>query len=112
MKELETTREVVLSMLLRLFEYKEVIDLVTLVLDDSKYCTDDTEKWLRWSGQVVNVFLQMLRQDKIRINDRETFISLKKFIFALNPNVFRPADDVIVMLFQTPPLIVSDNVIN
>ncbi|XP_066154208.1 huntingtin [Euwallacea fornicatus] len=102
-KELETTREVILSMLLRLLEYPAVIDLVTLILEDSKYCTDDTEKWLRWSGQVASVFLNLLGQDKVRINNAEHFISLRKLIFALNPNVFRPVDDVLVMLFQAPP---------
>lgn len=107
MKELETTREVILAMLLRLLEYEEVIRLVTVILEDSKYCTDDTEKWLRWSGQVSMVFLNLLRQDKIRIETFESFVCLRKFVFALNPNVFRPIDEVIVMLFQSPPLIVS-----
>lgn len=107
MKELETTREVILAMLLRLLEYEEVIRLVTVILEDSKYCTDDTEKWLRWSGQVSVVFLNLLRQDKIRIETFESFVCLRKFVFALNPNVFRPVDEVIVMLFQSPPLMVS-----
>ncbi|XP_050315238.1 huntingtin-like [Anthonomus grandis grandis] len=102
-KELETTREVILSMLLRLLEYKEVIDLVTLVLEDSKYCTDDTDKWLRWSGQVANIFLHMLKLNKIRIDDRNSFVSLRKFIFALNPNVFKPLDDVVIMIFREAP---------
>ncbi|XP_076265784.1 huntingtin isoform X2 [Rhynchophorus ferrugineus] len=102
-KELETTREVILSMLLRLLEYREVIKLVTLVLEDSKYCIDDTDKWYRWSNQVVVVFLQMLKQNRIKIENKETFAALRKFIFALNPNVFKPCDDLIIMLFQAPP---------
>uniref|UniRef100_A0AAR5QD03 Huntingtin n=1 Tax=Dendroctonus ponderosae TaxID=77166 RepID=A0AAR5QD03_DENPD len=102
MKELETTREVILSMLLRLLEYREVIDLVTIILEESKYCTDDTEKWLRLSEQVGNVLLHALQQDKIRISEEETVISLRKLIAALNPNVFKDMDDVIMMLFQDP----------
>ncbi|XP_030750206.1 huntingtin isoform X2 [Sitophilus oryzae] len=112
MEELETTREVILSMLLRLLEYKEVIDLVSLVLDDSKYCTDDAEKWFRWSGQVMVVFLQLLKQNKIKIDSKDVFVSLKKFIFAINPNVFKPANELVIMLFQTPPSTENKTMLN
>lgn len=106
MKELETTREVILSMLLRLLEYREVIDLVTIILEESKYCTDDTEKWLRLSEQVGSILLHALEQDKIRISEVDTFVSLRKLFSALNPCVFGAMDEVILMLFQDPRLLV------
>lgn len=103
MKELETTREVVLSMLLRLCEYHQVIYFITIILEDSKYCSDNPDKWLRWSQQVVNVMFPLLRQNKIRLDDMESFISFRKFIYSLNPLVFKPIDSVVKMLFQEPP---------
>ncbi|KAJ8959892.1 hypothetical protein NQ318_011628 [Aromia moschata] len=107
-KELETTREVILSMLLRLCEYKQVINLITLILEDSKYCTDNTEKWEGWSRQVLGVVLPMLKQNKIRLDDSEAFVAMRRFILALNPNVFKPFDDIIIMFFQEPPQLEHD----
>ncbi|XP_008191527.2 huntingtin [Tribolium castaneum] len=105
-KELETTRDVVLSMLLRLYEYHEVIDLVALILDDSKYCSN-SEKWLRWSTQVTDAILPMLRQNKIRLDSVEALVSLRRLIFVLEPSVFQPVDSVLLLLFQEP--LVYDN---
>lgn len=102
-QELETTREVLLSMLLRLLEYREVIELVTLVINDSKFCTDNTEKWERWSQQVVEAFLPMMRTNKIRLDDITAFKAVRNLIFVLNPAVFRPINDVLVIIFQELP---------
>ncbi|KAJ8914559.1 hypothetical protein NQ315_010023 [Exocentrus adspersus] len=105
MKELETTREVLLSMLLRLCEYEHILSLLTLILEDSKYCIDNTEKWLGWSRQVLSVVLPMLKQNKIRLDDSDGFIAMRRFILALKPNVFKPFDEFIVMLFQEPAVL-------
>lgn len=102
LKELETTREVVLSMLLRLLEYGDVIDLIVLILDDSRYCSDNPEKWLRWSQQIFHAILPMLKQNRLRLDNIDAFIALRKLIFALNPNVFVPIDGVLLLLFQEP----------
>ncbi|RZC38340.1 huntingtin-like [Asbolus verrucosus] len=101
-KELETTRDVVLSMLLRLCEYHQVIDLIVLILDDSKYCCNNPEKWLRWSTQVVNVILPMLKQNKIRLDSAEAFVSFRRLLFVLDPSVFKQVDGIILTLFQEP----------
>ncbi|XP_060528068.1 huntingtin [Cylas formicarius] len=103
MNELETTREVMLSMLLRLFEYKEVVKLITLILEDSKYCIDDPTKWFRWSGQAVQVFLQCLKVDKMKLDDADAFHTLWNFVLALHPKVFESVGDIVVMIFQSPP---------
>lgn len=102
-KELETTREVLLSMLLRLLEYSDVIHLLTTILNESKYCTDNSDKWLRWSKQVTDIFLPMLKQNKISINNKAALTSLRKLVFILNPSVFKPLNDVLIILFDDPP---------
>lgn len=107
MKELETTREVLLPMLLRLSEYKQVVSLLTLILEDSKYCADNTEKWLGWSKQVLRIVLPMLKENKIRLDNSDDFVTVRKFILSLDPNVFKPFDEIIVMFFQEPPMLVS-----
>lgn len=107
MKELETTREVLLPMLLRLSEYKQVVSLLILILEDSKYCVDNTEKWLGWSKQVLRVVFPMLKENKIRLDTSDDFVTMRKFILSLEPNVFKPFDEIIVMFFQEPPVLVS-----
>lgn len=106
-KELETTREVLLSMLLRLLEYPEIIELLVLILNESKFCTDNTEKWLKWSQQVADIFLPNLNDNKIRLDTIESLTTIRKLIFVLNPSVFKPINDVLIMSFQNPPTNVS-----
>ncbi|XP_056637539.1 huntingtin [Diorhabda sublineata] len=106
-KELETTREVVLSMLLRLCDNKQVLDLITLILEDSKYCTHNIEKWYDWSKRVFNVVLPMFKQNKLKLHDSNSLISMRRFILAMNPEVFKPFDEIIVMFFQEPPALNS-----
>lgn len=107
-KELETTREVLLSMLLRLLEYPEVIELLVLILNESKYCADNTEKWSKWSKQVADVFLPNINENKIRLDNITTLTTVRKLIFVLNPSVFKSINEILVMLFQKPPSNVSE----
>lgn len=106
-KELETTREVLLSMLLRLLDYPQVIDLFVLILNESKYCTDNTEKWLKWSKQVTDTFLPALSENKILLDNIDALLTVRKLIFVLNPSVFKPINDILIMMFQKPPSNVS-----
>lgn len=108
-KELETTREVVLSMLLRLWEDRKVMDLITVILEDSKYCTDNSEKWFEWSKRVFAVVFPIMKQNKLKLENLETLVAMKKLILTLNPEVFKPFDDVIATLFQDPPYMVGIN---
>ncbi|KAK4875471.1 hypothetical protein RN001_011893 [Aquatica leii] len=102
-KELETTREVLLSMLLRLLEYPEVIHLLTLILNESKYCNDNTDKWYKWSRQVADVFLPMFKQNKIVINNKSSLTCVRKLVYVLNPSVFKPLNEILFILFDEPP---------
>ncbi|CAG9829715.1 unnamed protein product [Diabrotica balteata] len=94
---------VILSMLLRLCDNKQVLDLITLILEDSKYCTHNTEKWYEWSKRVFHVVLPMLKQNKLKLDDSESLAAMRRFILAMNPEVFKPFDEIIVMFFQDPP---------
>ncbi|XP_018571399.1 huntingtin [Anoplophora glabripennis] len=111
-KELETTREVLLPMLLRLCEFKQVVSLLTMVLEDSKYCADNTEKWLGWSRQVLRVVLPMLKENKIRLDTSEDFVAMRRFVLSLEPNVFKPFDEIVVMFFQEPPVLENSGTFN
>lgn len=100
-KELETTREVVLSMLLRLCEYHQIIDLIALILEDCKYCNDQ-DKWSRWSAQVVNSVLLNLRQNKMRLDNFAAFLALHRLFCVLEPSVLKKFDEFLLLLFQEP----------
>lgn len=105
--ELETTREVVLCMLLRLWEDRKVMDLITLILEDSKFCTDNSEKWFEWSKRVFSVVFPVLRQNKLKLENLETLVAMKRLILTLHTDVFKPFDEVLSTLFQDPPYPVS-----
>lgn len=111
-KELETTREVVLSMLLRLCDNKQVLNLITLILEDSKYCTHNIEKWYDWSKRVFNVILPMFKQNKLKLDESNALTSMRRFILATNPEVFKPFDEIIIMFFQEPPALNSPTFLN
>ncbi|KAF5273906.1 hypothetical protein FQA39_LY01021 [Lamprigera yunnana] len=102
-KELETTREVLLSMILRLMEYPDVVHLLTLILNESKYCNDNTDKWYKWSKQVADVFIPMLKQTKVIINDKKSLTCIRKLIYVLNPSVFKPINEILIILFDESP---------
>lgn len=106
-QELETTREVLFSMLLRLLEYSEVIDLIVTILNESKYCNDNSEKWHRWSKQVADVFLPMLKRNKIAFDDSKSLLAVRRLVYVLNPSIFKPINDVLIILFDEPPTKVS-----
>lgn len=102
-KELETTREVLFSMLLRLVEYHQVIDLLALVVHESKYCNDNGERWNRWSKQIADIILPMMKQSRMRLECHESQIAIQNLIFVLNPIVFKPINAALIVLFCEPP---------
>lgn len=104
-KELETTREVLISMLLRLVEYHEIIELLTLCLTECRFNNDGNgeEKWRRWSRSVMDTLLPMLAVGKVRIESKEAHAALVKLCAAVSPTVFRPVDPLLKVLLTTPP---------
>lgn len=102
-KELETTREVLFSMLLRLVEYHDVIKLLALVVNESKYCNDNGERWIRWSRQIADIILPMMKQSRMRLECHESQVALQSLLFVLNPVVFKPITQVLIVLLSEPP---------
>ncbi|XP_046737508.1 huntingtin isoform X1 [Diprion similis] len=104
-KELETTRDVLVSMLLRLVEYHEVIQLLAACLMESRYSSDGNgeEKWTRWSRLTIDSILPVLASGKVRLESKEAHIALVKLFSAVSPTVFRPVDPLLKVLFIQAP---------
>lgn len=64
-KEVETQREVVLSMLLRFVQYSEVLEMLTMVLNC--YQREDEDKWKKMSRQVIDMLLPMLAKQQVNM---------------------------------------------
>lgn len=109
LKELETTRDVLFSMLLRLVEYPQVIQLLALVVNESKYCNDNGERWNRWSKQIAEILLPVLAQNRVRLENADSQIAVYNLIVSLNSIVFKPISGVLKVLFSEPPLKQSPN---
>ncbi|XP_008206342.1 huntingtin isoform X2 [Nasonia vitripennis] len=104
-KELETTREVLISMMLRLVEYPQIIELLAKCLTESRLSNDGNgeEKWRRWSRQTMDTLLPMLATRKVRVESKRAYFALVKLFSAVSPTVFRPVDPLLRVLFTMPP---------
>lgn len=100
-RELETTRDVLIAMLLRLAEYHQVIELLALCLAESRFSRDGEEKWRRWSRLTMDTVLPILATGKLRIEAEKAHISLVKLFAAISPTVFRPVDPLLRILFTS-----------
>ncbi|XP_049777630.1 huntingtin [Schistocerca cancellata] len=99
LRELDTQREVLVSMLLRLVEYHQVLELLALVLSER----ESEERWRRWSRQVVDAVLPLLASGRIRLESREAQQALNRVLGAAAPSVLRPADPLLRSLFAPFP---------
>ncbi|XP_023724383.1 huntingtin-like, partial [Cryptotermes secundus] len=102
LKELETQREVLVSMLLRLVEYHQVLELLSVVLNESH---DSEERWHRWSCQVVDTLLPLLAQDRVMLESRAAQHSLQRVLTSVAPCVLRPVDSLLRTLFSEVSLV-------
>ncbi|XP_011641684.1 huntingtin isoform X2 [Pogonomyrmex barbatus] len=100
-RELETTRDVLIAMLLRLVEYHEVVELLALCLAESRFSGDGNgeEKWRRWSRLTMDTVLPILAAGKLRIESERAHVALVKLFAAISPTVFRPVDPLLKILF-------------
>lgn len=103
-KELEATRDVLFSMLLRLVEYPQVIQLLALVVNESKYCNDNGERWNRWSKQIAEILLPVLGQHRVKMESPKSQTAVYNLVVSLNPMVFKPITEVLKVLFSEPPM--------
>ncbi|XP_066242929.1 huntingtin isoform X4 [Saccopteryx leptura] len=104
-KELETQKEVVVSMLLRLIQYHQVLEMFILVLQQCHKESED--KWKRLSRQVADVILPMLARQQMHIDSHEALGVLNTLFEILAPSSLRPVDMLLRSMFVTPDTMAS-----
>ncbi|KAF7469065.1 hypothetical protein GHT09_019711 [Marmota monax] len=99
-KELETQKEVVVSMLLRLIHYHQVLEMFILVLQQCH--KENEDKWKRLSRQVADIILPMLAKQQMHIDSHEALGVLNTVFEILAPSSLRPVDMLLRSMFVTP----------
>nr|CAD7264748.1 unnamed protein product [Timema shepardi] len=102
LKDLDTQREFLVSMLLRLVEYHQVLELLGLVLSESRQGCDWEERWRRWSRQVMDTLLPLLAKGRVRLESRVAQLALHRLLAAASPCVLRPVDPLLKVLLSDP----------
>nr|CAD7204343.1 unnamed protein product [Timema douglasi] len=102
LKDLDTQREFLVSMLLRLVEYHQVLELLGLVLAESRQGCDWEERWRRWSRQVMDTLLPLLAKGRVRLESRVAQLALHRLLAAASPCVLRPVDPLLKVLLSDP----------
>ncbi|XP_036083329.1 huntingtin isoform X3 [Rousettus aegyptiacus] len=104
-KELETQKEVVVSMLLRLIQYHQVLEMFILVLQQCH--KENEDKWRRLSRQIADVILPMLAKQQMHIDSHEALGVLNTLFEILAPSSLRPVDMLLRSMFVTPDTMAS-----
>ncbi|XP_062991957.1 huntingtin isoform X2 [Elgaria multicarinata webbii] len=104
-KELETQKEVVISMLLRLIQYHQVLEMFILVLQQCH--RENEDKWKRLSRQIADIILPMLAKQQIHIDSHEALGVLNTLFEILAPSALRPVDMLLRSMFVTPSTMAS-----
>ncbi|XP_073094066.1 huntingtin isoform X1 [Manis javanica] len=104
-KELETQKEVVVSMLLRLIQYHQVLEMFILVLQQCH--RENEDKWKRLSRQVADIILPMLAKQQMHIDSHEALGVLNTLFEILAPSSLRPVDMLLRSMFVTPDTMAS-----
>uniref|UniRef100_A0A8C4XY03 Huntingtin n=1 Tax=Gopherus evgoodei TaxID=1825980 RepID=A0A8C4XY03_9SAUR len=99
-KELETQKEVVVSMLLRLIQYHQVLEMFILVLQQCH--KENEDKWKRLSRQIADIILQMLAKQQMHIDSHEALGVLNTLFEILAPSSLRPVDMLLRSMFVIP----------
>ncbi|XP_074614489.1 huntingtin-like isoform X2 [Acropora palmata] len=93
---LETQREVVLSMLLRLVHYSEVLEMLVTVVNC--YQRDEV-KWKSLSGQIIDLLLPLLANQKVHLESEYGIKMLQNLFAAVAPGSLWPVDVLLRVLF-------------
>ncbi|XP_074848498.1 huntingtin isoform X2 [Carettochelys insculpta] len=104
-KELETQKEVVVSMLLRLIQYHQVLEMFILVLQQCH--KENEDKWKRLSRQVADIILPMLAKQQMHIDSHEALGVLNTLFEILAPSSLRPVDMLLRSMFVIPSTLAS-----
>ncbi|KAK3589444.1 hypothetical protein CHS0354_020780 [Potamilus streckersoni] len=99
-KDLETQREVVVSMLLRLIQYHQALDMFVIVLQQCH--RESEERWKRLSRQVTDILLPALAKQQINLVSQKALDVLHRLFESVAPIVFRPVDILLKTLFSCP----------
>ncbi|XP_061171379.1 huntingtin-like isoform X1 [Saccostrea echinata] len=99
-RDLETQREVLVSMLLRLIQYYQTLDLLVVVLQQSKKESED--RWKRLSRLITDSLLPALTANQVNLDNGESLDVLHRLFECLAPIVFRPVDILLKTLLQAP----------
>ncbi|KAF4521052.1 hypothetical protein B566_EDAN008124 [Ephemera danica] len=98
--ELDTQREVLVAVLLRLVEYHQVLELLAMILRQSY---SDKERWNRWSRKVAGTLLPLLAHGQVRLECRTSQTSLISLLDSLAPSASELVVPMLNVLFSQPP---------
>ncbi|GAB6024871.1 hypothetical protein CHUAL_009985 [Chamberlinius hualienensis] len=99
-KELDTQREVMVSILLRFICHKEVLEIFILILQQSH--KENEDRWKKLSRQVIDSLLPCLIELKVNVDDRVSLDVVHRLMEVLAPSVFRPVDTLLRALLAEP----------
>lgn len=99
-KELDTQREVLISMLLRLVQYHQVLEMFILILQQNR--KEGEDKWKKLSRQVIDIILPLLAKQQIILEDQIALDVLHHLLETLAQSVFRPVDMLLKIMFSPP----------
>ncbi|XP_066576205.1 huntingtin isoform X3 [Amia ocellicauda] len=104
-KELETQKEVVVSMLLRLIQYHQVLEMFILVLQQCH--KENEDKWKRLSRQIADIILPMIAKQQMHLDSHEALGVLNTLFETVAPSSLRPVDMLLRSMFVTPGTMIS-----
>ncbi|XP_031415878.1 huntingtin isoform X2 [Clupea harengus] len=104
-KELETQKEVVVSMLLRLIQYHQVLEMFILVLQQCH--KENEDKWKRLSRQIADIILPMIGKQQMHLDSPEALGVLNTLFETVAPSSLRPVDMLLKSMFVTPATMAS-----
>uniref|UniRef100_G3Q318 Huntingtin n=1 Tax=Gasterosteus aculeatus aculeatus TaxID=481459 RepID=G3Q318_GASAC len=104
-KELDTQKEVVVSMLLRLVQHHQVLEMFILVLQQCH--KENEDKWKRLSRQIADVILPMIAKQQMHLDSPEALGVLNTLFETVAPSSLRPVDMLLKSMFTTPVTMAS-----
>ncbi|XP_034443327.1 huntingtin isoform X2 [Hippoglossus hippoglossus] len=104
-KELDTQKEVVVSMLLRLVQHHQVLEMFILVLQQCH--KENEDKWKRLSRQIADVLLPMIARQQMHLDSPEALGVLNTLFETVAPSSLRPVDMLLKSMFTIPATMAS-----
>uniref|UniRef100_A0A673IMQ9 Huntingtin n=1 Tax=Sinocyclocheilus rhinocerous TaxID=307959 RepID=A0A673IMQ9_9TELE len=104
-KELDTQKEVVVSMLLRLIQHHQVLEMFILVLQQCH--KENEDKWKRLSRQISDIILPMIGKQQMHLDSHEALGVLNTLFETVAPSSLRPVDMLLKSMFITPSTLAS-----